>query len=93
MVEGTSEELASLEQLAYIQLGKMEAYRAVDTSKALRPWSLDIRLGKKELGKVEGTSVVEVVAFVEATSLERNNILVIPDIQMGRQVVGKVVDT
>jgi len=33
-VEDTSEEQPSLERLAYSQLNKMEAYRAVDTSKA-----------------------------------------------------------
>ena len=89
-VEGTFEELASLEQLACIQLGKMEACRVVDTLKALQPWSLDIQLGKKELDKVVDTSELAVVA---SSFEERNRILGSVDIQLDKQVLGKVVDT
>ena len=46
-----------------------------------------------ELDKVEDTFVVEVVAFVASILQEKSNSLVFLDNQLGKQVVGRVVDT
>ena len=41
----------------HIRRGKMEACMVLDTSKELKPWSVDIPLDRRVLGMVEDTSV------------------------------------